>query len=118
MRGFPLAAACQQAVLPSLCGDLTWASPNSINPSPHPESAGGLPWPSLSATPRPTVASCRVAEAEGRRLAGVVEALQRDVAALQRGVAGRDEAIGDKERRILDLKHKTQVGRCTLARCW
>jgi hypothetical protein len=32
------------------------------------------------------------------------------VAALQRDVAGRDDAIADKERRILELKHKTKVG--------
>ena len=52
----------------------------------------------------------RLADAERRQLQGVMEGLQRDVAALQRDVAGRDEAIGEKEKRILDLKHKTQAG--------
>jgi hypothetical protein len=41
---------------------------------------------------------------------GTIEALERDAAALHRDVSGRDEAIGEKEKRILDLKHKTQVG--------
>jgi hypothetical protein len=41
----------------------------------------------------------------------VIEGLRRDVGALKRDVAGRDEAIVEKEKRILDLKHKTQVGR-------
>ena len=52
----------------------------------------------------------RSADAERRQLQGTIKGLQRDVAALQRDVAGRDDAIADKERRILELKHKTQVG--------
>ncbi len=61
-----------------------------------------------SNTPGPVL--CRAAEAEQRQLAATIEELRRDVAALQRDVAGRDEAIAEKEKRILDLKHKTQVG--------
>jgi len=52
----------------------------------------------------------RAADAEKRQLLEIIEGLRRDVAALQRDVAGRDEAIAEKEKRILDLKHKTQVG--------
>ena len=55
----------------------------------------------------------RNADAERRQLQGAIEGLQRDVSALHRDVAGRDDAIADKERRILELKHKTQVSsRC------
>lgn len=52
----------------------------------------------------------RSSDAEKRQLQGVIEGQRRDVAALQRDVAGRDDAIAEKERRILDLKHKAQVG--------
>lgn len=38
----------------------------------------------------------------------VIEGLRQDIAALQRGIAGRDDAVAEKEKRILDLKIKTQ----------
>ena len=57
----------------------------------------------------------RAADVEKRQLGVVIEGLKRDVAALKRDVAGRDEAIAEKEKRILDLKHKTQVCACWAA---
>ena len=38
----------------------------------------------------------------------MIEGLRRDIAALHKEVSSRDDAIGEKERRILDLKRKTQ----------
>ncbi len=40
----------------------------------------------------------------------MIEGLHRDIAALHKEVANRDDAIAEKEKRILDLKGKTQVG--------
>lgn len=61
---------------------------------------------------------CSTADGEKRSLGATIEGLRRDVAALQRDVLGRDDALAEKERRILDLKHKAQVGcRALRLRC-
>ncbi len=39
----------------------------------------------------------------------VIEGLHCDIAVLHKEVANRDDAIAEKEKRILDLKRKTQV---------
>lgn len=46
-----------------------------------------------------------------RELYATIASLEKDIASLKREIRERDETIGDKERRIYDLKKKNQVGR-------
>lgn len=48
-----------------------------------------------------------------RELYATIASLEKDIASLKREIRERDETIGDKERRIYDLKKKNQV-RCAL----
>lgn len=44
-----------------------------------------------------------------RELYATIASLEKDIASLKREIRERDETIGDKERRIYDLKKKNQV---------
>ncbi len=48
--------------------------------------------------------------AQKRELYATIASLEKDIASLKREIRERDETIGDKERRIYDLKKKNQVG--------
>eukprot|EP00967_Tisochrysis_lutea_P113132 scaffold179357_cov19-Tisochrysis_lutea.AAC.6 len=43
-----------------------------------------------------------------RELYATIASLEKDIASLKREIRERDETIGDKERRIYDLKKKNQ----------
>jgi len=44
-----------------------------------------------------------------RELYSTIASLEKDIGSLKREIRERDETIGDKERRIYDLKKKNQV---------
>ena len=44
-----------------------------------------------------------------RELYATIASLEKDISSLKREIRERDETIGDKERRIYDLKKKNQV---------
>lgn len=47
-----------------------------------------------------------------RELYATIASLEKDIGSLKREIRERDETIGDKERRIYDLKKKNQVCIC------